>query len=162
MDEKWLKINDFEYYISNYGRIKNSKDKILKNVTDNTGYIVVTLVKDHKKYKRYIHRLVALYFVTNKNNYKEVNHIDGNKSNNHYLNLEWTTRSKNMRHSVDILGHKHGKRRKVQCLETGIIYDSLKDACKDVGGSTGNLCALLKDKNRSKTFAKFHWVYVDL
>ena len=52
MDEKWIKINNFDYYISNYGRVKNSKNKILKNVKDNTGYIVITLVKEHKKYKK--------------------------------------------------------------------------------------------------------------
>ena len=162
MDEKWLKIDNFDYYISNYGRVKNFKNKILKNVRDNTGYIVITLVKEHKKYKKYIHRLVALHFIPNQYNYNEVNHIDGNKSNNHYLNLEWTNRSKNMRHSVDVLKHKYGKRRKVKCIESGLIYDSLTEACKDVGGSKGNLCALLRGKNRSKTFAKFHWIYVDL
>lgn len=43
------------------------------------------------------HRLIAIAFVPNPNNYKEVNHIDGNKQNNHYTNLEWCTRSHNVK-----------------------------------------------------------------
>jgi len=66
-----------------------------------------------------IHRLVAMAFCPNPNEYKEVNHIDGNKLNNHYTNLEWCTRSHNIKQIYalgfrDISGKKnpnyrHGK-----------------------------------------------------
>ena len=48
----------------------------------------------------YIHRLVALHYVDNPNNYEYVNHIDGNKLNNHYTNLEWCTKSYNAIHAI--------------------------------------------------------------
>lgn len=49
-----------------------------------------------------IHQLVARLFLKNPNNYKEVNHIDGKKSNNYYKNLEWCSRKRNCNHAVEI------------------------------------------------------------
>jgi hypothetical protein len=48
-----------------------------------------------------VHRLVAMAFHPNPNNLPQVNHIDGDKGNNHYLNLEWTDNSGNQRHAFD-------------------------------------------------------------
>ena len=58
------------------------------------GYEVVSI--NHKKYK--VHRLVAQAFLPNPENKPCVNHIDGNKQNNHYKNLEWVTHAENMEH----------------------------------------------------------------
>lgn len=52
-----------------------------------------------------VHRLVALAFVPNPRDKPEVNHIDGDKRNNHYKNLEWSTQSENMLHSFKIGTH---------------------------------------------------------
>lgn len=54
----------------------------------------------------YSHRLVALHFIENPNEYKEVNHKDGNKVNNHFSNLEWCTRKQNQQHMRNVLGVK--------------------------------------------------------
>ena len=48
-----------------------------------------------------VNRLVAQHFLPNPDNLPEVNHIDGNKENNHVSNLEWTDRSRNVKHSFD-------------------------------------------------------------
>lgn len=101
------------YQISNCGRVKSlkqKKDRILKQYFENNFYKIVLLRKD-KKYKIYkIHRLVAFAFVNNLDFTikKHVNHIDGNKQNNHYTNLEWVTPSENHRHKFRVLKCKHG------------------------------------------------------
>jgi hypothetical protein len=96
------------YHISHFGNLKILPRQILGGVKnmkiaiglDNgRGYLKVFLSnKKHKKMMR-IHRLVAYAFVPNPNNYPEINHIDGNKSNNHVSNLEWCTRQQNMIHA---------------------------------------------------------------
>lgn len=92
---------DFEYQIYADGTILknvNNEFKKLKFYDNGIGYKMVSL-KINKKYKlHYVHRLVAFYFVDNPNLYLEVNHLDFDKSNNSYLNLEWCNRVHNIRH----------------------------------------------------------------
>ena len=59
----------------------------------------VRLSKNGVASNKRVHRLVADVFVINEFNYKEVNHIDGDKHNNHYLNLEWCSHSDNIKHA---------------------------------------------------------------
>lgn len=65
------------------------------------GYLCAHLSKDGVGKCLYIHRLVAEAYIPNKYGKREVNHIDGNKHNNHINNLEWATRSENMQHAFD-------------------------------------------------------------
>lgn len=95
-------IKDYEgkYYITPQGDVVNAKGKTLAyTVNKKTGYKTVALWKNNIGSSKTIHRLVALTYLTNPNNLPEVNHIDGNKLNNHVDNLEWVTRSKNMIHA---------------------------------------------------------------
>ena len=99
MEEIWIKINDYENYsISNYGNIRNDKTgNILKGKISMYGYIEIHLDKNKiRKYYR-LHRLIAIHFIPNPNNKSEIDHIDGNKNNNHISNLRWSTRSENSR-----------------------------------------------------------------
>lgn len=95
-------IKDYEgkYYITSQGDVVNTKGKTLAyTVNKKTGYKTVSLWKNNLGSSKTIHRLVALTYLTNPNNLPEVNHIDGNKLNNHVDNLEWVTRSENMIHA---------------------------------------------------------------
>lgn len=95
------------YEISNYGRVKNLKNRyyktkgifIMKPSKDKKGYYSITLTKNKVSRKTGIHRLIAKAFIPNPNNYPIINHIDNNPSNNSIDNLEWTTYSGNLIHA---------------------------------------------------------------
>ena len=103
---EWKDINGYEgyYKISNNGQIKNTKtNKNLTGDINSAGYKRITLYSPVKK-RFFIHRLVAEHFCNKPSNYKElvVNHIDGNKLNNDYKNLEFVTRSENDIHAFKL------------------------------------------------------------
>lgn len=73
-----------------------------------------------------VHRLVAKEFVSNPDNKPEVNHIDGNKINNHYTNLEWVTPKENTNHAVEIGLIKTGVGATNAKLNKSVIQDIRK------------------------------------
>lgn len=87
------KIKDFEnYYIYSDGRVQNcNTNHFLKYTSDKSGYLKVRLYKDKHQHTLLVHRLVALAFLPNPDNYPQVNHKDENKHNNDVSNLEWCT-----------------------------------------------------------------------
>ena len=92
------------YKIGSDGSLINSTGKKAKFFCSNTGYYRINLVlKDHSHHNFSIHRLVAEYFIPNPDNLPVVNHLDGNKLNNDYTNLEWTTYSGNWQHALRTL-----------------------------------------------------------
>lgn len=92
------------------------------------GYLQVSLSKDGKKTKRYVHDLVAEAFIPNPNNLKEVNHKDYNKANNRVTNLEWCTHQENM---TDMFKH-YGKNKTpnfCRCCGKEISTRSVTNLC---------------------------------
>lgn len=95
--EIWKEIGINNYFVSNYGRIKNKKEEIRKLKPNVHGYIKISINK--KSYS--VHRIVALAFIPNIENKEFVNHIDGNKTNNKLTNLEWATCLENNIHKIN-------------------------------------------------------------
>ena len=103
-DEIWKPVTGFEgyYWISNMGRVKN-KEKIMKTYIINSGYLAIDFRVNKVRTKNLVHRLVAQEFcdTNDKEGRLEVNHIDGDKTNNNMNNLEWCTSSENKKHALD-------------------------------------------------------------
>lgn len=126
--EEWTKVNidgiKKDYYsVSNFGRVKNSKDQIIKPRQINTGYFVYSLytgikppVEYKDKYKRMLaHRLVK-YSFDPIDNFSEitVNHIDHNKANNSLYNLNYMTQYENNEDSINYY-HSYGQEKIKSC-----------------------------------------------
>ena len=112
INEEWRVIPDYpNYEVSNYGEIRRvwKNHTNLKSTTVNRfGYETVHLSKNGENKHCKVHRLVAAAFIDNPDNLPEVNHIDGDKLNNCVSNLEWVSRSQNMKHAYSI-GHGRWK-----------------------------------------------------
>jgi hypothetical protein len=101
------------YIITEDGRVYSKwRNKLLKAHDNGIGYLQCYL-KSHNNTSRWykLHRLVALLYVSNPENKPEVNHLDGNKANNHFSNLAWCTHKENIQHSFDVLGKKNSYKR---------------------------------------------------
>ena len=114
--EQWKPIQEFngEYDVSNLGRVRSMKryygvvGRIMPQTIQRKGYYAVTFWMNNKAYCRKVHRLVIEAFTPNPDSLPCINHIDGNKLNNHVSNLEWCTYQANMQHAVRTgLTHPH-------------------------------------------------------
>lgn len=118
--EIWKRIPNSTYAVSTHGRVKRLAFQKRHNINKTffmTKEAVLALSNNNsKKYWRItiyyigkpkvcesVHRLVAQAFIPNINNAPCINHIDGNKDNNHYSNLEWCTNQQNMNHRYEVL-----------------------------------------------------------
>lgn len=102
-EEEWRVVPEFEdYLVSNLGRIMSIKHnkRYIISLSMGRGYWNVTFWMNNKSKLFGVHRIVAKAFIPNPENKREVNHIDGNKINNHVSNLEWNTSKENKQHAV--------------------------------------------------------------
>ena len=165
------------YQVSNKGNIKSLY--IRKGITSalrvlhigTHGYLGLTLSKNGVQKNFKVHRLVALEFLPKMQGLTEINHIDGNKLNNDINNLEWSNRSKNMKHAFDkglakisdnqkkgMSNRRKGKPsycKKVTNIITGETYISAREAADDIGMKHNTLLAKLRGVNPNETNLRF-------
>ena len=124
----FTKINSLSNYcINEYGFILNirTRGEVVPSI-GKKGYLQACLTN---KNTYSVHRLVALTFIENEENKPEVNHVDGNKLNNHISNLEWCTTQENLEHKrINNLG----KTLKAKLSATGINNSQAKLDEEDV------------------------------
>jgi hypothetical protein len=103
-----IQIQEFpNYFITSEGEVySRNTDRFLKKYYTNDGYEFVRLGQNGIFKTQRINRLGAKAFIPNPLNKPQVNHIDGIRDNNHFLNLEWCTQSENAIHSFRVLGRK--------------------------------------------------------
>ena len=165
-------IEEFpNYIIYDDGRVYSiRRKKFIYVAHDDRGYPYVNFYLKGKRYCRKIHRLVAKAFVPNPNNLPEVNHIDENKDNNHYTNLEWCTTAYNIcygtRHQRAGLTNRTSQpnKRRVGAFKSGkLVQDfiSVSEGARFTGdiNHRANITACLN--GRQKTSYGYEWKYLD-
>jgi hypothetical protein len=91
-----------KYEVSDTGLVRNGDTlEVLQDADDGSGYRIVSIITKNGRVSRRVHRMVAETFIANPDNKPQVNHIDGNKSNNSVVNLEWVTAQENIEHAID-------------------------------------------------------------
>lgn len=177
-EETWKFIDGTRnhYEVSNEGRVR--KDGNLCKISQNkNGYIQVSVGFIFGRRALEVHRLVAAYFLNIPKDYDglQINHKDGDKSNNNAENLEWCTPKENQQHRINILGKNmrgvnnpmYGvsginspvfKGYILQIDEEGKIvgrYAGSGMAAKAVKGTPSNI---LRVVNKDMTYHGFKWI----
>jgi len=161
-------IKGTTYYISEQGYVYNKYGRKKKSQINNCGYEVVVLYINKKAKTKLVHRLVAECFLEVSDK-PHVNHIDGNKTNNHFSNLEWCTPKENSHHAWNNGLYDKARlkmsanascrdvqpnTKKVVDTRTSKIYNSIAEAAIDLGVNRKTLSEQIK-KESNKTSLRY-------
>lgn len=169
-NEIWIDMNDrfSNHQLSSYGRVRNKKTgHILKPSSDRYGYSRVSIGNTDNVY---IHRLVCEYFYgESPENRPQVNHIDCDRQNNHVLNLEYCSPKENVNwgvHKGNIKPQKGLRRaievnlKPVRIMETGEIFNSVKECAKHFGVAPTNISRCLTGERKGQKIHGCHVEYI--
>lgn len=182
MSEVWRDVVGYEgrYQVSNYGNVKsiifskNGKEFSL-SLLNGKDYLLVKLYKDGKGSMQRVHRLVAEAFIDNPDNLPVVNHKNWDKHDNRAENLEWCSysynnsylppeskkaKAKKLRANCqDSSGKQFASPKRVICIETGKMFNSISEAARFTGVEQSNISRALA--GRQRTSSGYHWKYAD-
>lgn len=155
-EERILKIYGADISVFSDGSVwikRGSRNKRRFGDISPKGYMRI-LVRDNGKERTvFVHRLVAMAYVDNPLGKPQVNHINGDKTDNRPDNLEWCTNYENSHHRATVL-KKFSKTTPVVCVETGIRYETVSDAARKTKTNRGNIQRCLNDGRQA---GGFHW-----
>jgi len=172
MEEFWKPIPNYEglYEISNTGKIKRLariaiyengsqhqyNECIMTPSINKDGYYQIHLTKNKEQKTFTVHKLVALTFIPNPNNFLCINHKDENKLNNHIDNLEWCTREYNSSYGSKAKRAAENNPRKKQIVMCDLItqkeiktFDSVREAARQTGISHSGISKVINGKGLS-------------
>lgn len=184
-NEIWKSINFFGFYyqisdmgnvrslsresINSLGHHRKLKGRVLRQNPDKNGYMQVGFHSMGKVKTCKVHRLVAENFIDNPQNKPQVNHINGIKHDNRVENLEWVTDVENKKHANEtglsryltgkdhpIYGTNGHTPKKVINKKTGKIYNTIKEAAKDIGMGYCSLSKRLTGKYKNDTPIRYY------
>lgn len=190
--EIWKDVIGYEelYEVSNLGKlrhkdvlvddIKNNrkmhiKQKYMKPCLGKRGYYVYVVSKNNKKKHLPIHRLIAIHFIPNPNDYPVINHINGNKLDNRIENLEWCTYSHNNSEAFRIglrktdyensgfKKYNDSIKKKINQYDMNMIFikswNSIQEASETLNICSSHICRCCKGK--IKSIKGYKWRYAD-
>lgn len=143
--EKWVDVKDNPAYeVSDCGRIRNKKTgRILKTNLNDKGYPILTLRKNNRQMTTNVHRVVAESFYDGDHYGLDVNHIDGNKTNNKLNNLEFCSRQENIQHAFRNGLKKPSRQIRIRVVETGEEFESIRACARAIGCDQSMICQYL-------------------
>lgn len=152
------------YEVNNFGEVRNKQTgKILSQYNHNKGYKVVDLSLKNKKIAIRVHRLVAKVFISNPENKPQINHKDGNKTNNYVDNLEWVTAKENSQHAIK-MGLSSRFRGPVIAFDPKTMkkiarYNCAIDAAKSTGVDASFIASVCNGYPKRRTANGLVWRY---
>jgi hypothetical protein len=130
-------VKNFEglYKINPAGEVWSCNNKIMMKPQEQEGYLTISLTKSGTKHKSYIHRLLAIQFIPNENNYPEVDHFDRDRANNKLENLRWadkTIQNNNKSTNIALLTEEQKEEKKVDIREYKRVWAEADRRAKGV------------------------------
>jgi len=163
MEEEWKPVDEVpEYLVSNFGNVKGRRGALLTLNVNSFGYRIASLFVNKKTLYRQVHRLVAQAFTPNPSNLPYVNHIDGNRLNNHAVNLEWVTAKENAEKTVHPATNNSRRSRKIVQLTLSKEYvktwDSITQAASELKLDANTISNACKNADRVENS---RWLFLD-